>query len=124
MAASRSSEDATKLTLAAVTGFFQSPAVVVFAAEAEGEPRVQGAERLSAIEIEAARSAWDLRLAVAGGIYPYDQSRFDFWPVSTFGTRSAVIGVAFDPDRRPANPDAMMDIVALVFGAAIDRCRA
>jgi K+-sensing histidine kinase KdpD len=124
MAASRSSEDATKLTLAAVTGFFQSPAVVVFAAEAEGEPRVQGAERLSAIEIEAARSAWDLRLAVAGGIYPYDQSRFDFWPVATFGTRSAVIGVAFDPDRRPANPDAMMDIVALVFGAAIDRCRA
>ena len=91
---------------------------------ADGKPKVTGAEQLSAIEIEAARSAWDSRLAVTGGVYPYDESRFDFWPVANACGQSAVIGVAFDPDRRPANPDGMMDIVALVFGTAIDRYRA
>lgn len=124
MAASRSMEESTKLTLAAVTGFFHSPAVIVFPAQADGEPEVQGAEKLSAIEIEAAKSAWDSRLAVTGGVYPYDESRFDFWPVSTASGQQAIIGVAFDPNRRPANPDGMMDIVALVFGTAVDRYRA
>lgn len=124
MAASRSMEESTKLTLSALTGFFHSPAVIVFPALADGEPEVQGAEKLSAIEIEAAKSAWDSRLAVTGGVYPYDESRFDFWPVSTASGQQAIIGVAFDPDRRPANPDGMMDIVALVFGTAVDRYRA
>jgi K+-sensing histidine kinase KdpD len=124
MVASRSMEESTKLTLAAVTGFFHSPAVVVFPAQVDGEPEVQGAEKLSAIEIEAAKSAWNSRLAVTGGVYPYDESRFDFWPVATASGQQAIIGVAFDPDRRPANPDGMMDIVALVFGTAIDRYRA
>lgn len=123
MAASGSMEESTKLTLAAVTGFFRSPTVVVFPAERDGEPRVQGAEQLSTIEIEAAKSAWDSRLAVTGGVYPYDESRFDFWPVATASGQRAIIGVAFDPDRRPANPDSMMDIVTLVFGTAIDRYR-
>ncbi|MBB3440763.1 DUF4118 domain-containing protein [Rhizobium sp. BK379] len=124
MTTSRSLEDSTTLTLAAVTGFFQSPVVVIIRERADGKPKVTGAEQLSAIEIEAARSAWDSRLAVTGGVYPYDESRFDFWPVANACGQSAVIGVAFDPDRRPANPDGMMDIVALVFGTAIDRYRA
>ena len=124
MVASRSMEESTRLTLAAVAGFFHAPTVVVFPAQADGEPEVQGAEQLSAIEIEAAKSAWDSRLAVTGGVYPYDESRFDFWPVATASSQRAIIGVAFDPDRRPANPDGMMDIVALVFGTAIDRYRA
>jgi hypothetical protein len=60
---------------------------------------------------------------VRGGIYPDLVSRFDFWPVKTAEGQNAVIGLAFDPDERPAAPDALVDIVGSVLGLVLDRVR-
>ena len=51
-------------------------------------------------------------------------SRFDFWPVRTAEPRSAVVGLAFDPDERPQSPDVPVQIVADVLALALDRRRA
>lgn len=122
MTASRSIDEATKLTVASLTGFFQAPAVVLLLAKESGDPQIVDGERLTAIEMEAARSSLASNSVVTGGVYPYDDSRFDFWPVATTTSdRLAIIGVAFDPDRRPVDRGAVVEIVALMFGAVIDR---
>ena len=58
---------------------------------------------------------------VRAGIYPALSSRFDFWPVATTVGQLAVIGLAFDPDERPAAPDTAVDTVKSVMALAPDR---
>ena len=58
-----------------------------------------------------------------GGIYPHPTSRFDFWPVRTADGQTAVIGLAFDPDERPAEPDTQVNIVASILALTLDRLR-
>ena len=48
-------------------------------------------------------------------------SRFDFWPVETADGQRAVIGLAFDPDERPAAPDAPIQIVAGILALVLER---
>ena len=55
------------------------------------------------------------------GVYPNLTSRFDFWPVETAEGQNAVIGLAFDPDERPAAPDAPVNIVVRVLALVFDR---
>ena len=54
------------------------------------------------------------------GIYPNLASRLDFWPVAT-ERHNAVIGLAFDPDERPAKPDALVSIVARLLALMLGR---
>ncbi|MGO7214185.1 DUF4118 domain-containing protein [Rhizobium ruizarguesonis] len=124
MKVSGSIDETARLTVASLTEFFQSPVVVLLSANKTDDPEIADGERLTAIEMEAARSSLVSNSVVTGGVYPYDESRFDFWPVATISGRRAIIGVAFDPDRRPVDPGVMVEIVALVFGAVIDRFRA
>ena len=55
------------------------------------------------------------------GIYPALDSRFDFWPVITAVGQDAVIGLVFNPDDRPSEPDTLVDIVAGILALALYR---
>ena len=55
------------------------------------------------------------------GVYPFDASRFDFWPVSTPAGQRAVIGLAFDADERPSKPATLVETVGGVLALALDR---
>ena len=72
-------------------------------------------------ELEAARSSLATCTVVRSGIYPHLASRFDFWPVKTAEGQNAVIGLAFDPDERPAAPDTLVDTVRSVLALVLDR---
>lgn len=118
--------DDTKAILAitsrALAELFQVPVVVMLVAEGKviSVERVGGVEPEEA-EFEAARSALATGDVVRAETYPALASRFDFWPVAAAMGHRAVIGLAFDPDERPAAPDAFVDIVGSVLGLVLDR---
>jgi hypothetical protein len=72
-------------------------------------------------ELEAARLSLATGTVERSGVYPNLTSRFDFWPVETAEGQNAVIGIAFDPDKRPSAPDALVDIVVRVLALVLDR---
>lgn len=111
-------------TAQALAALFRVPAVALVVTDGRvisvaraGSPELQEAE------LEAARSSLTTGTALRGGAYPHLASRFDFWPVQTAKGQSAVIGLAFDPDERPAAPDAHVKIVANIFALMLDRQR-
>ena len=73
------------------------------------------------VEMEAAQSSLATCRSVPAGVYPFDTSRFDFWPVSTPTGQWAVIGLAFDPDERPSKPATLVEAVGAVLALALDR---
>ncbi|WDZ78214.1 DUF4118 domain-containing protein [Ensifer adhaerens] len=88
--------------------------VTFFKCAGDLEPRVA--------EFEAARLSLVTGTAQRAGTYPTLDSRFDFWPLATTG-QGVVVGLSFDPDRRPAAPDDLVDIVGRVLSLAIERQR-
>ena len=72
-------------------------------------------------ELEAARSSLATGTVARSDIYPNLASRFDFWPVQTAEGPKAVNGLAFDPDERPAAPDALVGIVVSVLALVLGR---
>ena len=101
---------------------FRVPTVVILMSEAaeniiEKRGRI---ESLNKAEIQAAQASLANRRPVVAGVYPFDASRFDFWPVLTAAGRKAVIGLAFDPDERPTTPETLVEIVGNVFAIALD----
>jgi K+-sensing histidine kinase KdpD len=110
------------ITSRALAALFHVPAVVMLVAEG----RVVSLERVGDIEpqeaeLEAARSSLATGTVLRGDVYPNLASRFDFWPVKTVEGHNAVIGLAFDPDERPASPDTLVNIVARVLALVLDR---
>ncbi len=112
------------VSLAATTleALFHVPVVVMFVSgtvvtfiERRGEIE------LLDVEMEAAQSSLTTCRPVPAGIYPFDASRHDFWPVSTPAGQSAVIGLAFDRDERPAKPATLVETVGDVLALALDR---
>jgi two-component system sensor histidine kinase KdpD len=110
------------VTARTLAGLFRVPAVVMrirngaaVLVEAARGANLQPAEH------EAALSSLTTGTIVRAGVYPADTSRFDFWPVSTAAGQLAVIGLAFDPDDRPAAPDVLVEIVAGFLALAPDR---
>ncbi|MGA7997959.1 MAG: DUF4118 domain-containing protein, partial [Bradyrhizobium sp.] len=102
------------VSLAATTleALFQVPVVVMLMSEnlvTFSEKR--GEIQLLDAEMEAARSSLTTGRPVPAGIYPFDTSRLDFWPVSTPAGQRAVIGLAFDPDERPSKPATLVETV-------------
>jgi K+-sensing histidine kinase KdpD len=110
------------VTSQALAALFRVPAVVLLLADGRviSARRTGDAEPREA-ELEAARSSLATGTAVRGGVYPHLNSRFDFWPVRTPDGQTAVIGLAFDPDERPAEPDTQVTIVAGVLALVLDR---
>jgi K+-sensing histidine kinase KdpD len=105
---------------------FNRPAAVILLSDAaESSVEMRGdIQQLSNAETDAARASLTQRRQVPAGIYPFDASRFDFWPVETPAGEKAVIGLAFDPDERPATPEILVEIVASLFALALDSQRA
>ena len=110
---------ATSRTLAAL---FQAPAVVMLVTDGTviSFERAGDAEPTEA-ELEAARSSLSTGTVVRGNAYPNLASRFDFWPVEAADGQNAVIGLAFDPDERPAEPDTLVHIVACILALGLER---
>lgn len=106
----------------ALAALFRVPAVVMLGVEDEfvSVKRTGDAEPREA-ELEAARSCLVTGTILRGGVYPHPESRFDFWPVEAVDGHRAVIGLAFDPEERPATPDAQVTVVANILALALDR---
>ncbi len=120
MIAANSTEEATHLTRSALISLFHVPVAIIVSGKGD-DLKIEGEKNLSPMELEAIRTALTSKAIVNGGVYPFDQSRFDFWPAQVSTDRAVVIGVAFDPERRPANPDATIEMMALMLGATIAR---
>ena len=112
------------ITSKALAALFQVPVVVMLVTDATAVllERAGDIEPQKA-ELDAARSSLATGTVVRGGIYPDLASRFDFWPVKTPEGQNAVIGLAFDPDERPAAPDALVEIVGSFLALVLDRVR-
>lgn len=111
------------ITCRTLAALFQVPAVVILVSDG----KVVSVETVGNVEpqdaeIEAACSSLATGLVVSAGVYPALTSRFDFWPVkTTAGGPRAAIGLAFDPDERPAAPSTSVDIVGRFLALALDR---
>lgn len=106
----------------ALAALFRVPAVVMLTVQGNVTAiKRTGEVEPQAAEMDAARSALATDTVQRGGVYPNVASRFDFWPVRTPGGQTAVIGLAFDPDERPAEPDVHVNVVASVLALALDR---
>ena len=110
------------VTCKTLATLFQVPAVVMLVTDGTvtSLERAGDAEPTEA-ELEAARSSLSTGTVARGGVYPNLASRFDFWPVETADGQHAVIGLAFDPDERPAAPDAPIQIVAGILALVLER---
>jgi K+-sensing histidine kinase KdpD len=111
------------ITSQALAALFQAPAVVMLVTEGD---RVVSLERVGDVEpqeaeLEAARSSLATGTVMRSDVYPNLASRFDFWPVKTAEGPNAVIGLAFDPDERPAAPDTLVNIVVRVLALVLER---
>lgn len=110
------------ITSQALAALFRVPAVVMLTVQGNVTAiKRAGDVEPEAAELDAARSAMATDTALRGGVYPHLTSRFDFWPVRTPDGQTAVIGLAFDPDERPAEPDTQVGIVASVLALMLDR---
>jgi len=109
------------VTSRALAALFQVPVVVMLTTEGTAVliERVGDVEPHEA-DLKAARSSLASGTVVHAGVYPDLATRFDFWPLKTAEGQNAVIGLAFDPDDRPAAPDAAVDVVRSMFALALD----
>lgn len=110
------------ITAQALSALFEAPAAVMLVTAG----KIVLLEKVGDIEpqeadLEIARSSLTTGAVMRSGVYPNLASRFDFWPVETAVGQKAVIGLAFDPDARPAKPDALVDVVVRVLSLALDR---
>ncbi|AYG61800.1 DUF4118 domain-containing protein (plasmid) [Rhizobium jaguaris] len=106
----------------ALAALFGAPVIIMLMADAAVEfVDRSGAIQPTEIEMEAARSSLATGKLVAAGVYPFDASRFDFWPVTGPGTQHVVIGLAFEPEDRPPNPGNLVEIVAGLLWLALGR---
>jgi K+-sensing histidine kinase KdpD len=111
------------ITSQALAALFQAPSVVMLVTEGD---RVVSLERVGDVEpqeaeLEAARSSLATGTVMRSDVYPNLASRFDFWPVKTAEGPNAVIGLAFDPDERPAAPDTLVNVVVRVLALVLER---
>jgi two-component system sensor histidine kinase KdpD len=104
----------------ALHALFQVPVAVLglagdqaFVMASRGNPEIGEAEE------DAARQAVSAGQAVPAGIYPADRSRLDLFPLPASLATATVIGLAFDPDERPAEPATLVDIVCSLLALAL-----
>lgn len=124
VAAARSVDAIASIASKALAAVFRVPAVVMLVVEG----RVVSVKRTGEMEpnqaeLEAAQSAVATGTVLRSGIYPSEASRFDFWPVAAAEGQCAVVGLAFDPDERPATPDTYVSVVAGILALMLDRQR-
>jgi K+-sensing histidine kinase KdpD len=104
----------------ALQALFEVPVVIlalsgdrVAIAASRGEPEVGEAEE------EAARFAAGSGQSLHAGVYPADRSRLDLVPLPARPEATTVIGLAFDPEARPAEPGTLIDVVGSLLALAL-----
>lgn len=110
--AATDSKTAISATLDTCESLFNAP-VVLMAAPA-GEPETvcrRGLLKPEDSELEAARSSMAQARFMPASVYPFDGSRFDFWPAATPGTAVA-IGLAFEAGERPDEASPLVETLA------------
>jgi K+-sensing histidine kinase KdpD len=121
-ATSGNSRSIVSTTADTLETLFRVPAVVILISEGQENSIEQRGQikLLNQVETEAVEWSLTNRRPVTAGIYPFDASRFDFWPVVALAGQKAVIGLAFDPDERPVTPGALVETVGNLFALALD----
>lgn len=106
----------------ALEALFRAPVVVMLMSGSSAElVERRGTIEPGEADLEAARSSLATDKVTVAGVYPFDASRFDFWPVATAAGGRAVIGVAFDPEERPSQPGILVDVLRNLLALALDR---
>jgi len=109
-------------TANALETLFQVPVIVMLMSEPLGDfVERRGAIEPREVDIDAARSSLTTGTVSVADVYPFNGSRFDFWPVMTSVGNRAVIGLAFDPEERPPQPGTLVEIIASLLALALDR---
>jgi two-component system sensor histidine kinase KdpD len=109
-------------TANALESIFQVPVVVMIMSAAAVELlEKRGNLEPAEVEIEAARTCLATGRLVPASVYPFDSSRFDFWPVPTSTGQQTVIGLAFDPDERPPRAGVLVETIGSILALALDR---
>ncbi len=106
----------------ALSQIFDAPAVVL--AEKAGKlwpAGAAGGANLSAADAEAAIWVLANGRPTRAGIYPFDTSGFDFWPVLSPANHRLVLGVKLTgrPAGRPRDPGRQIEMVAAYLLAAL-----
>jgi two-component system sensor histidine kinase KdpD len=75
---------------------------------------------IGASELAAAQSSLDQGRRVRASVYPFDASRFEFWPITAPNQQPVVLGVAFDAQEYPESPDLLIAIVGRLLALALN----
>ncbi|HEV7327831.1 MAG TPA: DUF4118 domain-containing protein [Bosea sp. (in: a-proteobacteria)] len=109
-------------TADALEALFKVPLVLMLISEDSVDLTLRrGGIEPAPVDIEAARSSLTTGKVAVADVYPFDASRFDFWPVMTSADSGAVIGLAFDPEEHPPQPGTLVETVASLLALALDR---
>jgi two-component system sensor histidine kinase KdpD len=101
---------------------FQVPVIVMIASNAAVDfVEKRGKFEVLDVELEAGRASLADGKVIPAGVYPFDASRFDFWPVTTSTEQQAVVGLAFEPGERPPISGTLVEIIRSVLALALDR---
>ena len=118
-------DEILKAAATALNQIFHAPSVIFTGQAGSVRPVASaGGAVITGAEQEAAKEVLESKITARAETYPFDQSRFDFWPVATARDRGFVIGVDFTHARRerPAKPERFIEIVggylAIALGGA------
>lgn len=122
LAAADTQEAIFSRTADALEALFKAPVILMSMSENSVDLTLRrGGIEPAQIEIESARSSLTTGNVSVADVYPFDASRFDFWPVMTSAGNQAVIGLAFDRQERPPQPSTLVETVASLMALALDR---
>ena len=108
----------------ALNQIFRAPSVVFLQRAGAFLPvATAGGGEITGAEEEAANGSLESQIAARAETYPYDRSKFDFWPVAMPKGGGCVIGVDFTRSgrERPDTPERFIEIVGAYLAAACGR---
>jgi K+-sensing histidine kinase KdpD len=108
----------------ALNRIFRAPSVIFMQKAGSFRPVASaGGAEITDAEEDAANGVLEVRLPALAETYPFDRSRFDFWPVAASKDFSCVIGVDFTRSgrERPAAPVRFVEIVGAYLAMAFSR---
>lgn len=115
------SGEVAQATAEALSRIFHSSAAVLIHRGDELQPAATtGGGTLAAADLQAARWTVDSQLPSHADNYPFEASRFDFWPIRRQGSPDLVLGVApSDDDARPENPATYVELAGAYLAASL-----
>lgn len=102
---------------------FRAPAVVMLQSEGRLTPAATaGGAAVEAVDIEAAQWSLQNDKPLRGENYPFETSRFDFWPIGLGDGGGLAIGVGCGSDRDswPENPGRYVELVGAYLAASLN----